>query len=90
MAGRKPGSFQNIGDKMSSLSNGDVRFGTLLTFVGGSMSAYGMMQIDDSMWRGIGTIAIGFIIDGAGLSRVEAGIKEILRVRDLENKNTRR
>jgi len=75
---------------MASFSNGDVRFGTLMAFVGGSMSAYGMMQIDDNLWRGIGTMAVGFVIDAAGISKVENGIKELIRVHDLEKQTSRR
>lgn len=71
---------------MTARTNGDVRFGTFLCFFGGVLVSGGFDTVSDNMWGGVGIIFLGALMDVTGIHRVESGIKEILRVNDLENK----
>ncbi|QOI67596.1 hypothetical protein SEA_BEUFFERT_228 [Streptomyces phage Beuffert] len=66
--------------------NGSVRFGTFFTFLGGSAVANGFFRMEENMTLGIILIVCGIAIDVMGLNYVEKGVKETLRVRDLERK----
>jgi len=69
---------------MAARTNGDVKFGSFMTFLGGIMVANGISTLSDHMWYGIGLILIGIISDVSGIAKVESGIKELVRVHDLE------
>lgn len=69
---------------MAARTNGDIRFGSFMTFMGGTFVAYGVTDLSDNLWLGIGLIALGVISDVSGIAKVESGIKELVRVHDLE------
>lgn len=71
---------------MTARTNGNVRFGTLLCFAGGLVVNSGFETISENLWAGIVGILLGAIVNGVGINKVQYGIKEILRVNDLENK----
>lgn len=74
---------------MAARTNGDVRFGSFLTFMGGTLVAYGVTDLSDNLWAGIALIFIGLVSDVSGIAKVESGIKEIVRIHDLEKSNGR-
>lgn len=63
---------------------GDVRFGTFSVFMGGLMVAYGIDTIGDNLWYGIVLILLGVVLDVSGMNRVDNGVKEAIRLHDLE------
>ncbi|AXG66305.1 hypothetical protein SEA_ANNADREAMY_220 [Streptomyces phage Annadreamy] len=66
--------------------NGSIRFGTFFTFFGGTIVANGFVQMDKNMTLGIVLVVLGIALDIMGINSVEKGVKETLRVRDLERK----
>lgn len=66
--------------------NGSIRFGTFLAFFGGCIATNGFTQFDKNMTLGIILIVMGIAADAVGINSIEKGVKETLRVRDLERK----
>jgi len=64
--------------------NGTIKLGSLMTFVGGLMVAYGIDDLDKNLWSGLISIAVGVIADVSGISKVDKGVKEAIRLHDLE------
>lgn len=64
--------------------NGTVRFGTFSVFFGGTLIANGINTLDHNLWTGISVIVAGVITDVIGLNSVDKGVKEAIRLHDLE------
>lgn len=63
--------------------NGNIRFGTFATFLGGVLVANGVQAVHHNLW-GILTIALGVLADIVGIDNVNKGVKETVRLHDLE------
>lgn len=64
--------------------NGNVKFGSLMVFFGGSVTSDGVDALDKDIWTGIAVIVVGLIIDVVGINLIDRGIQEAIRMRDLE------
>ena len=64
--------------------NGNARLGILYAIFSGSLVSQGIEGLSESVWQAAIAIILGFLLGIGSFARVDKGIKESIRINELE------